>query len=256
MVNCDASTTRRQTAAGRLQFFFDGDSSGTRGWGYRFQFFRRRRLASGVTSGAVARNQRVATSRCSLIVTGYARTQSVASTDNDFVIVRIKNQAVPEHSTRVYVNSQGNIEIADLWGRDDRFDLRRVGDSIVVRESSNDTHSKFRVVNLPAITGDGTREITIPISSITATGKPLIINSMAGDDLLIADNDAYNGPTTACSSVPVLARTKFRLRAPQRPFHGYSRQLPRDPRVLWDACRLISQGSNTWKVVRVPIPSD
>lgn len=130
-----------------------------------------------------------------LVVSGYVGNNSPSVLQRDFYLARLTNENVPAYSTSVRINALGNVEIYDAWGRDDRWQFERTADAIVVRDVSADVRSSFRVINLPEVTGDGLREISIPLSRIQATGKPLLINSMDGDDQLSFD-PAFDAPST------------------------------------------------------------
>lgn len=130
-----------------------------------------------------------------LIVSGYVGNNSPSILQRDFFLASLTNANVPAYSTLVRISAAGNLEIIDAWGRDDHWQFQRTTDAIIVRDVSADARSSFRVINLPEVTGDGLREITIPLSRIVATGKPLWINGMDGDDLLSFD-PAFDAPST------------------------------------------------------------
>lgn len=117
-----------------------------------------------------------------LVLTGSIRGNTPAGPENDFYLARLSNNNVPSYSTTVRINAQGNVELFDAWGRNDLLVFSRVGETIVVRDVTPDIHASFRVINLPDVTGDGSRQISIPVSRIESTGKPLYINGMEGDD--------------------------------------------------------------------------
>jgi uncharacterized delta-60 repeat protein len=104
--------------------------------------------------------------------------------DSDFVLARYLEPSVPDASTLVAINSNGHVVISDLWSRNDRLELRRVGETLVVTDSTTDSQARFRIVGLPGVMGDGTKQVTIPFSVIQATGKPLIVDGLKGDDTL------------------------------------------------------------------------
>ncbi len=93
-------------------------------------------------------------------------------------------------------NASGNIEIYDAWGRNDRLKFERGQESIIVTDLTEDMQSRFQVIGLSEVTGDGGRQVTIPLSLIQSSGKPLLVNSMAGDDELIFFDANFNAPTT------------------------------------------------------------
>ncbi len=48
-----------------------------------------------------------------------------------------------------------------------------------------DSRAFFIVTGLPTVTGNGTKQIRISVATIAATGKPLILNALGGDDSLM-----------------------------------------------------------------------
>ena len=121
-----------------------------------------------------------------LLVVGSLQTFGSSRPNNkDFALARFQNPAETATSTTVSLNATGNIEIKDLWGRDDQLELRVLGGELWVTDLTLDSRAVFTVTGLPTITGNGTKQIRIPVSLIAAIGKPLIFNMMAGDDSLI-----------------------------------------------------------------------
>ena len=130
-----------------------------------------------------------------LIISGYARGSTSGMLENDFFIVRLNSANLPDYSTSVRINAQGNVEIYDAWGRDDHLRFERTDTSIIVTDTTTDPRARFRVINLPGVTGDNTLQVTIPLSVVLATGKPLVVSGMDGDDQLIFAT-GFNAPAT------------------------------------------------------------
>ena len=121
-----------------------------------------------------------------LIVVGSLQTFGSSRPNNkDFALARFLNPTEAATSTTVSLNAAGHIEIKDLWGRDDQLELRVLGGELRVTDMTPDSRVVFTVTGLPTITGNGTKQIRIPVSLISAIGKPLIFNTMAGDDSLV-----------------------------------------------------------------------
>lgn len=131
-----------------------------------------------------------------LIAVGSRRTPYRGSYDSDFVLARYLNRAEPEASMLVTINANGYVEVSDLWSRDDFMDIRRVGETLIITDTTTDSHAKFRVTGAPGVLGDGTKQITIPLSLVQLTGMPLIVNGLAGDDTLTVVGDAELVPLT------------------------------------------------------------
>ena len=113
----------------------------------------------------------------------------------DFYVQRLTSEPLPTYSASVRINAQGNVEIFDAWGRDDRLKFERTADAIIVSDTTTDSQSRFRVINLPEVAGDGSRQVTIPLTLVQATGKPLLVNGMDGDDDLTFDA-SFEAPAT------------------------------------------------------------
>lgn len=105
--------------------------------------------------------------------------------DSDFALARFLGDSIPAVSTTVSINASGSIEIKDLWSRNDQLEFRHVGSELWVTDLTQDSRAFFTVTGLPTVTGNGTKQIRIPVSVIAATGKPLIVNALGGDDLLV-----------------------------------------------------------------------
>jgi uncharacterized delta-60 repeat protein len=111
------------------------------------------------------------------------------STNSDFVLSRFLDPPRGPVSTSVFINNSGNVEIADLWSRDDRLRIQRLGNMIEVTDLTVDSNAVFTVTGIPGISGNGTKTILIPVSTILQTNKPLLLNTRAGDDTVILEGD-------------------------------------------------------------------
>ncbi|MEJ7594981.1 MAG: hypothetical protein WKF77_25935, partial [Planctomycetaceae bacterium] len=58
------------------------------------------------------------------------------------------------------INAAGHVEISDLWSRDDLLEIRRVAETLVITDTTRDSHAKFRVSGAPGVFGDGTKQVT------------------------------------------------------------------------------------------------
>ena len=120
-----------------------------------------------------------------LIIVGSQRSYTYPGpVDSDFVLARLIDADEAPVSTNVRINVQGYLEIKDWWSRDDQIELRHVGNELWVTDLTPDSRAVFTVTDLPTITGNGTKQIRIPQALIAATGKPLIVNGLGGDDSL------------------------------------------------------------------------
>lgn len=119
------------------------------------------------------------------------------STDTDIVLSRFLDSPQGPVSTSVFINNLGNVEIADLWSRDDQLRVQRVGHLIEVTELTADPRAVFTVTDIPEIVGNGTKTILIPVSRIQLSGKPLLVNTGSGNDTVTLDGD--NSPANLIS---------------------------------------------------------
>ena len=97
-------------------------------------------------------------------------------------LIRYRSDAVPVDALLVTRNASGAIEVRDQWSRDDQIEISRSGNSIVLTEKSLDTRAKFKVLGLAGISGNGTKQITIPLGLIQNANQPLLLNLLRGDD--------------------------------------------------------------------------
>ncbi|MFO1002834.1 MAG: hypothetical protein U0936_21090 [Planctomycetaceae bacterium] len=116
------------------------------------------------------------------------------SSDRDFLMTRYLDATPPAFSTSVKIGSQGHIEITDLWGRDDSWVLTREGNDFIVQDNTRDSQVRIQVTGLQGIAGSGTSRIVIPVALIAATGKPLVLNGMAGNDTVTFTSEADSAP--------------------------------------------------------------
>ena len=183
-----------------------------------------------------------------LVVSGHARAFT-GTVNQDFYLIRLTSETLPAYSTSLRLNAQGNIEIFDAWGRDDRLRFQRTADAIIVSDMTTDSQSRFRVINLPEIAGDGTRQVTIPLSLLQSSGKPLLVNSMNGDDEVTFDA-SFEAPATG---FVFKAGDGFdRVLIPQSPvpeWLGFCRPSSPVPHDRKAKCRSISMASRDLLVV-------
>ena len=116
------------------------------------------------------------------------------SADRDFLMTRYLDATPPAFSASVKIGSQGHIEITDLWGRDDSWLLTREGNDFIVQDNTRDSQVRIQVTGIAGISGSGTNRIVIPVALITATGKPLIVNGMGGNDSVTFTSESDSAP--------------------------------------------------------------
>jgi uncharacterized delta-60 repeat protein len=117
------------------------------------------------------------------------------SSDRDFLLTRYLEGVTPTNSTSVSVNSSGQIEVRDLWGRDENWTVFREGETLVLQDNTGDSQVKISVSGIVGVVGAGTNRIAIPVSEIDATGKPLLINSLSGNDGVFFSSEADSAPS-------------------------------------------------------------
>jgi ELWxxDGT repeat protein len=86
----------------------------------------------------------------------------------------LNNNGTPGHTLDDY------IELRDIAAKNDQFLITRDGTNLRIETKTPDTI--ITVVGLPTATGTGTNVVTLPISVIEATGKPLVVNTLDGND--------------------------------------------------------------------------
>lgn len=119
--------------------------------------------------------------------------------DNDFIAVRFSNVTPSAVTTTVALNASGQIDIVDRWSHNNDWLIGNTETALVLTEQSSDPRVKFTVQNLPEISGNGTKQISIPWSLLRRLGKPLIFNAMGGDDSINFASDTFNAPTFGMS---------------------------------------------------------
>ena len=107
-------------------------------------------------------------------------------TERELTGRQLKQFSTHYRPPRFSINAAGSIEIQDLWSRDDQLEFRHVGSELWVTDLTQDNFAFFTVTGLATVTGNGTKQIRIPVSVIAAMGKPLIVNALGGDDQVIS----------------------------------------------------------------------
>ena len=110
--------------------------------------------------------------------------------DSDFVLARYRSDAEAAAAILVARNANGAIEIKDQWLRDDVIEVSRTSTALVLSDKTTDSRARFTVSGLPSISGNGTKQISIPLSLIQGSGQPLIINTLQGDDRVELNTNA------------------------------------------------------------------
>lgn len=149
------------------------------------------KLSLGSPDGPISIADVLQQSNGRILAVGSKRAPTRDGSESDFVVYRLQERLEPTESTSVRLNADGNIEVADLWFRDDQFLLTGTDSSVVITDLSPDSHSGFRVIDLPGVLGHGTKQISIPLSLLESTRKPLVISGLFGNDTLTADASFY-----------------------------------------------------------------
>ena len=128
----------------------------------------------------------------------------VGGTDVQSLTVKVTDVAVV--NTTVATNSSGNIEVKDATGKNDTLTLVRSGANLLLIDGSLVPEGQIRLTGVTgAVLAANKRSITIPLATIQATGKPLVINTGNGDDLVMFDaSNSFNKsplPTTGLTLV-------------------------------------------------------
>jgi Ca2+-binding RTX toxin-like protein len=97
-------------------------------------------------------------------------------------------------TTRIHRSPQGNIVVDDLNMKHDRLRIMRTQNHLILKDETLDPDNTFRIDE--GITGiisnaDG-KTISIPLSIIESTGKPLLINTKGGSDHVYMDFTNYS----------------------------------------------------------------
>lgn len=95
-------------------------------------------------------------------------------------------------SLNISKNAQGQIEVRDVALRDDNITLTRSGTKLLIQLNPSDP-GKIAVSGVTGATGNNTHTVAIPLSTIEATGKPLVFHTLAGDDLMYLGTNGNSG---------------------------------------------------------------
>lgn len=116
--------------------------------------------------------------------------RSFGSATNDLLLSRVVGTSPTTTSTNVFINPIGQIEVRDLWSRNDSFRVQQVTGMLQLTDLTLDSNAAFSTVGLPSVVGAGSKTIQIPLSLIKQTGQPLLINTLAGDDSVVMVTNA------------------------------------------------------------------
>ncbi len=74
--------------------------------------------------------------------------------------------------------------------------ISRLNDQLIIREVSGNPKVAIVIAGLPGVTSISNNEFSIPISTITTTGLPFLIQGLGGDDSLIRVGNDFIVPPT------------------------------------------------------------
>jgi glucose/arabinose dehydrogenase len=93
----------------------------------------------------------------------------------------------PPVTTNITFHTSGNLEVKDLAEKADDFTLSRSGSNLILTDRSTGT-GIMAITGVTGATLDATKKIaTIPLATIQATNKPLLLSTGIGDDLVKID---------------------------------------------------------------------
>lgn len=127
-----------------------------------------------------------------ILLVGSNRT--FGSATNDLLLSRVIGTAPTTTSTNVFINTIGQIEVRDLWLRNDALRVQQFAGMLQLTDLTRDSNAAFSTVGLPSVVGAGSKTIQIPLSLIKQTGQPLLINTLAGDDSVVMVTNAGDDP--------------------------------------------------------------
>jgi hypothetical protein len=127
--------------------------------------------------------------------------ETPAASDSQTILVTVRDTANP--SLRLFLNAAtGSLTLNDEASRNDRLRISLAGASLVVADTTTNLDQVIEVDGVPTATGSGTKTVTIPLTTFTATGKPFILNTGLGNDIVVLDT---NG--AAADSIPAFGLT-------------------------------------------------
>lgn len=108
-----------------------------------------------------------------------------STSQRDLLLSRVNGRTLSGPSTTVIAAADGQIQIRDHWSRNDHLQVKVVGDQVEVTDLTQDSLANFSVSGLPGVSGTGTKTIRIPLSRVQQSGRPLLLDTRAGDDTVI-----------------------------------------------------------------------
>jgi hypothetical protein len=100
-------------------------------------------------------------------------------------------------TTQVAINADGSIEVTDIKNIDNDLSVDKNQVSLTITDNSTDADTVIDATGITGVTySSNKKRVTIPLTSITATRKPFIINTALGDD------EVYLNGTYTTNPVP------------------------------------------------------
>jgi uncharacterized delta-60 repeat protein len=121
--------------------------------------------------------------------------------DSDFALVRYRNDPVPEFSTAVTMSAAGGVVVKDQWTRDDSIEISRLNNQLVITDKTEDSNARISVSGIAGATGHGTKQVTIPLTTIEANSQPLTFNLLGGDDRVELNTNGDTGDVIPSTSL-------------------------------------------------------
>lgn len=139
-----------------------------------------------------------------IVAAGSTRTIINNTPDSDFALARYLDNPVPASATIVKLNSVGGVIIQDQWSRDDSLEISRSGATLVITDKTDDSAARFLVQGVAGATGNGTKQVSIPVATIQANAKPLTLDLLAGDDRVLLNTAGSTGDVIPTSGLSVV----------------------------------------------------
>jgi hypothetical protein len=118
-----------------------------------------------------------------------------ASGGVDDQVLNVELQNFERWPLELLRNARGEIEMRGRGSFANQVEVARSGNSLILSDSTLLPRDEKIMVSgiTSAVLSADRRQVTIPLATIEATGKPLVINTGAGNDCVLIDTNGFKG---------------------------------------------------------------
>jgi autotransporter-associated beta strand protein len=113
--------------------------------------------------------------------------ESPSAVDTQTINVTVTNVALV--TTRIFIDPSNGLIVSDLGSKNDNLIVSKSGNYLVLTDNTTNVDQTFGLEGITGGLGSGTKTVSIPFTTISATAKPMIFNFGIGADTIGFDTD-------------------------------------------------------------------